>query len=764
MKTVSTVSPRYPPRITCRLWLTHFWGKLCATSTVGVAACGYALARPHYHIDSQRTNSQARVAAENLLCAARAAPEPESIEPSLSPAVPFALNRPSTARRWLRRMSESLTSSSGSPSSLISSSTGSSSQSRPRSSTNFQPCSRFSGRNKLVKRSLSQRRPSTGYANSTLDSTSFDHARRPFTAVNHSQLSAQRPWSRIGRSSTSERIPSSFSPSASEATVVWRPFFPTKHQSKGHRLSAPKSSKLSTVRRIFLENVRGRRCGPTLVSATAIRECCDNDTSSICSDSGSVYMLAEPDSGYYTREILVRGWHQPATSVTPTSSRSSIRRSFSLSTFLSSTPSQRNSYQAAERNDGGLVNTLPGIHSINIGLGRRYSSPIEYSMSPYGRYMRAPTPTIDEEREPLPPIQSLSMLELQPELGNAFLTDTEDWLGHNLSTFQPTASASENTNTFHQNRLSLMSASERASTLIGSESEHDYGSETVFDSMRTRISELTPVRVEDIFDIEEIPTKRVVERAQEQSSYSSAIPAAAYRTFASTRVEDDNDSWNSDWDAPSKSTDEEGCRLSGFGGLRPYSGLLSASHLGLHSHSNTSSTSFGTAPEAYSTDGASTRETNSILDWNDGVSTTPTPSCFNFQRPKTVHAKESVLVPTRAGRRAPSYHVRSQSVPVTNNLRGRVPLASENWDDDFLDDNGDGIGFVSEMVIPRAIEERQESVIGHLGCVREFALLVEGWFPLYYYWILVNNCRSQGSTNACVLQEPQTRLTPVALG
>ena len=71
-------------------------------------------------------------------------------------------------------------------------------------------------------------------------------------------------------------------------------------------------------------------------------------------------------------------------------------------------------------------------------------------------------------------------------------------------------------------------------------------------------------------------------------------------------------------------------------------------------------------------------------------------------------------------------------MPLTNtSLRGRThQVPSENWDDDFLDEEDDEFG-AGAMVIPRAIEERQASIIGHLGCVREFALLVEGKFEVF---------------------------------
>lgn len=51
-------------------------------------------------------------------------------------------------------------------------------------------------------------------------------------------------------------------------------------------------------------------------------------------------------------------------------------------------------------------------------------------------------------------------------------------------------------------------------------------------------------------------------------------------------------------------------------------------------------------------------------------------------------------------------------------------MPSENWDDDFEED-GLGLG-TGEVVVPQAIQERQQKVLGHLDAVKEFAALVEG--------------------------------------
>lgn len=53
-----------------------------------------------------------------------------------------------------------------------------------------------------------------------------------------------------------------------------------------------------------------------------------------------------------------------------------------------------------------------------------------------------------------------------------------------------------------------------------------------------------------------------------------------------------------------------------------------------------------------------------------------------------------------------------------------LKVPSENWDDDFEED---GLGFgTGEVIVPQAIQERQQKVLRHLDAVKEFAALVEG--------------------------------------
>lgn len=497
--------------------------------------------------------------------------------------------------------------------------------------------------------------------------------------------------------------------------------------------------------------------GPTLMLAPTV--CSMDISSNNYPDAGSVFSGAESlffDSRPASRmdDLCVeRPRERSLASMSPSSPSRHARRS-SISDILGVT-TLRDSSETGEitSNKAGDESGHVGSCPIDFGFGRRYSE----SGSPYARHTLSSSP---EGRRELAPITPLSLLVLDMDPMSRDCSPNPDDHLESLSPVDPHHDIDldldlelepEVTNltpiptSNRRHRLSLISASERASTLVGSEdlnnfeSDLDFQSDTVFDSMRTRFSELTPVRADSIFDIPDgspdnslrdtnYPHKRYVNGDYSPIKRSDIATTSSRNGLNSGShrmvFDDDEDGWSSDWDIPSKSGDDGGeLRISMQGGLRPYGGLLSAASLGLHSNNNASNTSFGTAPEGFSVDGASIRETNSILDWSESVS--PNPSATSApsyaKRSKTIHAKESMLTGSRAGRRAPTYHVRSQSMPLVNS-HGRVPLPSENWDDDFLDDEDEGFG----MVIPRAIEENQASVIGHLGCVREFALLVEG--------------------------------------
>ncbi|PWW77046.1 hypothetical protein C7212DRAFT_279013 [Tuber magnatum] len=486
----------------------------------------------------------------------------------------------------------------------------------------------------------------------------------------------------------------------------------------------------------------------------------DYDAASIFSGAASLFFDSRPGTriGDFSQS---RG--RPSTSANMAAPKRPARRSLSISNILPiNGPRKHGQDDKGLGGEGEGGDALAGLCSADLGVTRRFSEPLVDS--PYLLVPRSASPMGEEERDPLPPIQSLSALELDMEALPA--TNANGLDRYRLETMSPLDPSYEadtdddddddddddqDSEPFpqggrhHQHRLSVISASERASTLVGSEDlghfeGDDFQSETVFDSVRTRVSGPTPVRLDAIFRLPPPePSEYHLPMGSTKSIMSSDItptkgndvPSSSTPTVLTPHVQrsnvsdDGDDGSSSDWDLPSKSADDAGeLRVPTSSGLRPLSGIHLSSRLGLNLN-NASSTSFGTALEGLSIDSSSIRETSSILEWSESIPNNGTPPSLS-RRSKAIHAKESLLSGNRVGRRVPSFHIRSQSVPVVGAVR-TVPSPSENWDDDFLDDDGeDGFGFTRrEMTIPPEIEERQASVIGHLGCVREFALLVE---------------------------------------
>ena len=143
---------------------------------------------------------------------------------------------------------------------------------------------------------------------------------------------------------------------------------------------------------------------------------------------------------------------------------------------------------------------------------------------------------------------------------------------------------------------------------------------------------------------------------------------------------------------------------------------------------------------------------SNIFEWSEPPTTDKDTLEGGSPRPKTVHGRQGIDVRGSRpnGRRGPSaLHLRSQSVPVpkdTGSLRnGNNPPKllgnkgpSEDWDGDFdFDEPSRGLkqatasadymhpSHPSGMLVPRAILERQASVHGQFGQVKELTLLVE---------------------------------------
>ena len=147
---------------------------------------------------------------------------------------------------------------------------------------------------------------------------------------------------------------------------------------------------------------------------------------------------------------------------------------------------------------------------------------------------------------------------------------------------------------------------------------------------------------------------------------------------------------------------------------------------------------------------------SNIFEWSEHPHADKQSSQAGSPRPKTVHGRQGTDMRGHhmSGRRGSSaLHLRSQSVPVHKDMNGRRSHnnqshldswilgnkgPSEDWDGDFdfedvprtskqSSSNNDGIrsNLSSGMLVPRTILERQASVHGQFGQVKELALLVE---------------------------------------
>jgi hypothetical protein len=141
------------------------------------------------------------------------------------------------------------------------------------------------------------------------------------------------------------------------------------------------------------------------------------------------------------------------------------------------------------------------------------------------------------------------------------------------------------------------------------------------------------------------------------------------------------------------------------------------------------------------------RPKSNIFEWSERHGVDKDLKEGSAPRPKTVHGKQTTERSRACGRRGPSaLHLRSQSVPLPPdaiNHRGFNNASkldswmlggkgvSEDWDGDFeFDEHGPGQAKAGEhdptgVVVPRSIMERQASVHGQFGQVKELTLLVE---------------------------------------
>ncbi|KAF8474645.1 hypothetical protein BDZ91DRAFT_758797 [Kalaharituber pfeilii] len=425
-----------------------------------------------------------------------------------------------------------------------------------------------------------------------------------------------------------------------------------------------------------------------------------------------------------------------------------IRRSFSISNILHSP-------------------RLPSRHS------RRHSSapacnwipqPTPYH-TPSENFPPSPLPRpYPSEFQHLPPIQSVSVLNCdieQEATTTAPICDERDSPSDSSSVCGSLVSCEEGDNVNNENnndnandndnnndngnilqtdsiygphRLSLLTnaGSERASTLIGS--DDGLAIENPYDSVRTRVNEgvTPPVRVESLFDLSSSPPDMSASVALKKTRGAPFVdeidnvsptsdvfrgltpPPVKLDEWLSNRQDDNDDiNWGSDWEMPKNSRADD----VPFGGvpMNARRSESSASFLkaGLR-HDNGSRSSF----EDWTTEWDNGGDSNSNL----GSSPASIRQGATTWRSKTTYTKgkSASTVAQKEGSAPNSLHTRSQSLPVRSSARH---MASESWDSDFEDDES-GLGG-GEVVVPQAIQERQQKVLRHLDSVKEFAALVQ---------------------------------------
>ncbi|KAH0545021.1 hypothetical protein FGG08_000947 [Glutinoglossum americanum] len=780
----------------------------------------------------------------------------------------------SSRRSWLRRLSTlsqspSLSSSLGPASpSIAYSNTSSAPILNARPATSAAPLSP----NKLVKRTASQRTSNHKSALPPGTKAQVPTLRRPATSHQRSATLQQQYLLDGAQDFIKESLPrrdhlrrfaSSKSILSPRQETEWRRYFdprPAKLVKEG-----PTAKRSIAVSRLtdppINRIIPNHRHHPTLLMASAVNACPQDE------DQGSDH-TADCDDDSILPECS-RPATPPVFTTFPTSPNRSLpsderkpdhrpRRSFSITDMFSSgsppswvsrsrsirhNRSGRNDGNTGKRHSSAPLYSMPNRVSVSAHAGpstQRRSITEPHAFRRESQTSHADGSLIDSfsacsrgrNTSPLRPMNRCSGSDIDlseapsspppPALYSDPLSSRRNsFYGGSIPPSSPLISTSRQTH-----RLSLVAPSDRASTLVGSDSENrafgsgddddmDFQSETVFDSLRTGAtgssSGARGPRIETIFD--ESPPAEAGKRkvvaledllpegtfrdsgahtwngiAEEDENMSTPVRGRSHppeedfstpiRAKSGTRAGNEfpssppempvplslgklewdthyaeqNDQWSFDDDDDEDDEDwsrcgdeiEVGNRLSS-----PQSGRTPQLNCrGVLSDSTNRSRS--RHREHGERDARS-----SLFDWSEQAPAEK--GLKGTSRPKTVHGKQDADGrggrPT--GRRAPSaLHIRSQSVPLIPDSTGQREYGgmtarfgslglgskgvSEDWNEDFEFDgfdeipNGDGFrdgekrdsGFA--MVVPQAIKERQASVLGHLGHVKEFALLVEG--------------------------------------
>ncbi|KAL9610546.1 MAG: hypothetical protein Q9167_004758 [Letrouitia subvulpina] len=721
---------------------------------------------------------------------------------------------------WFRRMSTLSSSRQGSPvssprpgSPSISYSNGSSAPilPSPAYTTTMIP-----NRNRLVKRSSSQRALGSSSLHSTLRRPATSYQRSASLQQHYQQDEATTRLA-TSRSSIYFNELQEDQSSSNDSIQSWRCFFQSKAIKSGKdgfsrkRLATPHGSRSEALKTVMSD----AREPPTLLLGTSVTPpTIDNTVLDSTPDVLDIDYL--PTSGHSTerpstgQDTGSSPWPRPSFSISemfPSTSPSTWRmpRSSSLRRVKAS-QAVRSGRRIASTPQSTKPSHMPGTSERATARSRDRVDPAVFheknrplaSSASVNSYARVAS-------SPLPPLNRLSTFEIElpgaaPSFPTTPLSDAT-FPSPRLSS-PPSPLLSSPLGPHHKRKLYRPSAvpSDHGSTLLGSDNDNsrvlsgdeddfDNRSETVYDSTRTGAtgnshSGVRKMSVQAIFD-ESLPAEI---QKQNTAGLPGILPNDAVPAIGADRdcITEEEESVSTPV-RPTTSSKEGDFPTPGRVSPLPHSlsSVTNPDQNYTQDMSNETEDEFWSldAPEGSTVDDPDSThqgsplqvrhrppaddeflspeldETNTlskfnIFDWSEQPSIERDSMQASPARPKTMHGKQDKGTRgTRANsRRGPNaLHLRSQSVPVAPDSSGhRANPAkleswvlgnkgvSEDWDGDFdFDESMAGnkpeltsdepirTSLSSGMLVPRSIIDRQASVHGQFGHVKELTLLVE---------------------------------------
>ncbi|EWC44005.1 hypothetical protein DRE_01357 [Drechslerella stenobrocha 248] len=696
-----------------------FLPQLCATSTVGVAACGLTFGHPSETITSTTTSSHIQIPQPDMSSSHRASPvsfpssATESRSGGRSPTnmttssqettTPASSSTAGTKRKWYRRLSEAaLKRRSITPPESSATSTSSFTDLARRLSVNLKGRSR-SNTLKSLARSNSQTANVTVSAPENLD--------RPATYgpsfMRYGSLS----------SPSGSSLPFSFQSSVHslnyqpEHVNDWQFYLQPRRVQFGEssrNMSPPRNPFSGWIKRIF----PARRWKPTLVKPSDITQ-------------GPQEI---PDIDYEDHRDIRSSYDGSRAASPATSAGGRSRRSLSISGFLSTSSKFGPGPNTRKRR---RLSIIPSATYDPPGASDGFPTVQTHHQTPGGGGFHLPENMatvrlipndISPAASPRSPLTPIAPSQHQQDM---------------LPTEMDLDPSPQDEDLSHARRPSLL-VSERASTLIGSDDiEQDFLSDTVFDSLRTRASPTHPPKLDTLFNGNEQPPSRgpsnmafdpspinldesmqgfsldrsswsidedpatglTPTRPQTRSNPVSPFTSAIFNNADRDRASKDFDDSDSairrledDLNNPFKRNSKDRPVHSTFPRRRP------------HARNSSNLDAFDVSRKSAEIASVEGDRIVSGSDWSE-----------SFTKSGRSSREISSSGNQKSRQRAPSTHTRSRSMPVA----GVFADSTENWDDDFDND------FCGDVIVPKSIKDAQATVMGHLGNVREFAKQVE---------------------------------------